>query len=110
MNDQDKKASIEIYKNFIDDLVKIRPGVLSVWAESKGWPKTEENAEINTFLNELSNDQRRIIAQIIQKSRDGGIHDVLVYLSEEINTNELKIIKNDIEMAVEPFDTELFYD
>lgn len=108
-NDENKK-SIEFYKDFIDDLVAIRPSVLSKWTLSKNWPVTEGNSEINKGLAELTLEQRQIIAQIIQQSRDGGIHDVLAYISEEMNLHELKLVKNEIEMAKEPFDSEMYFD
>ncbi|EFM12495.1 conserved hypothetical protein [Paenibacillus curdlanolyticus YK9] len=110
MNQEYEQASLDVYKSFIDDLVDIRPGVLTLWAESKGWPKTEENAKFNSFLSELTQEQRAILAMMIQQSRDGGIHDVLAYLSEETNLNGLKIMKNDVEMSVEPFGTQLYFD
>lgn len=66
-----------------------------------GWLKTEENIKVNEFIGSLSEEQKQLLAQIIQQSRDGGIHDVLVYLNDEINLNGMKLIKNDIEIAKE---------
>ncbi|BBH20421.1 hypothetical protein Back11_17660 [Paenibacillus baekrokdamisoli] len=110
MKDDKQAESLQNYKDFIDGLVDIRLSVLSNWVLTKGWPKTEENSKINEFINGLSQDQKQILAHIIQQSRDGGIHDVLVFLTDEININGLKLIKNETEMAKEPFDSEMYYD
>lgn len=110
MKEENHSISVQNYKDFIDGLVEIRPGVLSRWVLTTGWPKTEENIKVNAFIGSLSEEQKQLLAQIIQQSRDGGIHDVLVYLNDEINLNGMKLIKNDIEIAKEPFDSEMYFD
>jgi hypothetical protein len=42
-----------------------------------------ENKSINKLLNELTPEQKEVVAQMLQQARDGGIHDVLVYLHNE---------------------------
>jgi hypothetical protein len=101
---------LKLYKQFIDDLVKIRPSVLKRWVKEKGWPDLPENKKYNDFLSTMSIDQKDIISDMIQQGRDGGIHDTLVYLSEQINIANMKIFKDNIELAVEPYGTELFWD
>ncbi|MEK4661450.1 DUF6547 family protein [Priestia sp. FSL H7-0729] len=110
MKEDNDSIRVQNYKDFIDGLVEIRPGVLSRWVLTTGWPKTEENIKVNEFIGSLSEEQKQLLAQIIQQSRDGGIHDVLVYLNDEINLNGMKITKNDIEIAKEPFDSEMYFD
>jgi len=110
MKEDKHSNSLQNYKDFIDGLVEIRPGVLSRWVLTTGWPKTEENLKDNEFIGSLSEEQKQLLAQIIQQSRDGGIHDVLVYLNDEINLNGMKLIKNDIEIAKEPFDSKMYFD
>lgn len=107
MKEDKHSNSLQNYKDFIDGLVKIRPGVLSRWVLTTGWPTTEENIKVNEFIGSLSEEQKQLLAQIIQQSRDGGIHDVLVYLNDEINLNGMKLIKNGIKIAKEPFDSEM---
>ncbi len=99
MKEDKHSKSLQNYKDFIDELVEIRPGVLSRWVLTNGWPKTEENIKVNEFIGSLSEEQKQILAQIIQQSRDGGIHDVLVFLNDEINLNGMKLMKNDIEIV-----------
>lgn len=101
---------VEIYKNFIDGLAKIRICILRKWIKGNGWPKLPENEEINKFLSELSQNQKETLADIVQQARDGGIHDVLSYINDEINMNNLRIYKNNVEFAIEPYGTEMHYD
>jgi hypothetical protein len=98
------------YQEFIDALVKIRPSVEARMVMGKGWPRTPENDGINRFLSDLSTSQKKILAQIVQEARDGGIHDVLVYLADEINLRGLRVLRQDIALATEPYGTEMYYD
>ena len=101
---------LKLYREFIDDLTKIRNGVLHIWVTKTGWPKLPENDKYNNLLDKLNKDEKTILAEMIQQSRDGGIHDTLVYLSEQINLNNLRLSKEDTEFAIEPYGTELFWD
>lgn len=105
-----KDQPLELYKAFVDDLVERSPGPYARWIMEKGWPETEENARVNKVLQELTLEQKEVFALVAQSSRDGGIHDVLVYLSEQINLNGMDISFGGVAMAKEPFDTELYYD
>jgi hypothetical protein len=99
-----------VYKEFIDKLVALRAGVLTRWVTEKGWPDLQENKEINDFLAKLTPDDKKVLCSILQQSRDGGIHDVLVLLSEETNLRGLRMTKDGVEMAIEPYGTEIYYD
>ncbi|MBB6482681.1 DUF6547 family protein [Spirochaeta isovalerica] len=101
---------LEYYKQFIDDLVKLKPTVLKRWVLEKGWPKLDENKKINKFLSRLKQEDKEILCELLQQARDGGIHDTLVYLNEKIILNEFKLYKGDTQLAVEPYGTELFWD
>jgi hypothetical protein len=105
-----EKQALELYKGFIDDLVELRPSVLSRWITGNGWPKTAENEKINKVLSELTTEQKEVIALIAQSARDSGIHDMLVYLTDQINLEGLEIVKNDVKMATDPFDSGMHYD
>ncbi|MGO4500088.1 DUF6547 family protein [Paenibacillus sp. 2RAB27] len=101
---------LEFYKTFIDDLVELRPAVYSRRIMGNGWPRTVENERINKVLAELSLEQKEVFALIAQSARDGGIHDVLVYLTKQINLAGLEIAKNGIKMTKEPFGSEMYFD
>lgn len=101
---------LEIYKTFVDDLVKISPGVYSKWIMGNGWPKTDVNEKINKLLSELTMEQKEVLSFIVQSARDGGIHDVLVYLTDQINVEGLEMTKNGVKMATESFGSEMYYD
>ena len=101
---------LEYYKQFIDDLVKLKSSVLKQWVLYTGWPKTDENKKINKFLSRLKLEDKAILCELLQQARDEGIHDTLVYLNEQINLNEFKLYKGDTQLAIEPYGTELFWD
>lgn len=50
------------------------------------------------------------MAEIIQRARDGGIHDTLVSLNDEAAIRGLRFVRDGVELAVQPFDTEMYYD
>jgi hypothetical protein len=101
---------LQLYKKFIDGLVKIREGVLGRWITERGWPDLPENKKINVLLKLLTNEQKQIVADIAREARDGGIHDTLVYLEDEINLNGMRLMQHGMEFPVDPFDTEIYYD
>lgn len=102
---------LDDYKAFIDDLVAIRPDVSARWVmEERPWPDLPENRAINDFVSKLTDAERAVLAAILQDARDGGIHDVLVYLTDEINLEDLRLVRDGRELPVEPFGTEMYYD
>lgn len=103
-------ARLQVYQNFIDAIAKIRTGVLPQWIKNNGWPDIPENNEINSFLNKLTSEEKEVLISIVNQARDGGIHDTLAHLSEEINLSNLKLSKQDIELATEPYGTPLHWD
>ncbi|WP_435163527.1 DUF6547 family protein [Paenibacillus glycanilyticus] len=107
---QMEKQAIERYKEFIDDLVVLRPSVYPRWIMENGWPDKVENERINRVLSGLTTEQKEVITMIAQSARDGGIHDVLVYLTDQINLEGLEIVKNGVKLATEPFDSSMPYD
>jgi hypothetical protein len=103
-------SPIQLYKDVIDGLVRIRRSVLGQWARGDGWPNTPDNTKINQLLSELSPAQREVLAEIVQRARDGGIHDTLVYLNDEAAIRGLRLVRDGVEVAVQPFDTDMYYD
>ena len=103
------KTAIQLYKDFIDSVVKRRKGVEGRWITAGGWPDTPANQKINALLALLSPDQREVMAKLVQEARDGGFHDALVVLNEAV-ANGLRLSQEGEEFAIEPFGTEMYYD
>ncbi len=100
---------LEEYKKLIDALAHSRPAVEVRWVE-KGWPSVKENREVNEFLAGLAPEQKRTLQRIVQHARDGGIHDVLAYLNDEVSLKGLRISRNGVEFAIEPYGSEMYWD
>jgi hypothetical protein len=101
---------LEKYRELIDGLVKRREGVLPLWVREKGWPRLPENEKVNAFLSRLTPDERETLAQIVREARDGGIHDTLAYLQEQMDLKSLRLVMDGVELPVSPYDTELHWD
>jgi uncharacterized protein DUF6547 len=103
---------LDEYKTFIDALVKLRPSVSARRVQEGVWHREPppDQVKFNKLLSELSPGQREIVAEIAQGARDSGIHDVLVYLTDQINLRGLRLVRNGVEFPVEPFGTEMYYD
>lgn len=82
---------VELYKNFIDGLVARKNGAYSKWILGKGYPDSESNKSINEFLLSLTEEQKEILAKIVQRSREGGIHDTLAYINEMVECDGLSL-------------------
>ena len=102
--------STKLYKEIVDDLAQLHKGVHRKWVTKLGWPKLPENENINSFIGKLSQDEKEILVSLLESARDGGIHDTLVRLNDRMNIEGLRFVENGIEMAHEPFDTDLYYD
>ena len=109
-NSKPKTTALDDYKNLVDGFVRIRPDVCAIWVKDKRpWPDLPENTAINDFVGSLTDGQREVLAALLQHARDGGIHDTLVFITDEINLRGLRLVQNGRELPVEPFDT-LYYD
>ena len=102
--------SLQLYKNIVDELSQIHKGVYRSWTTEKGWPQTPANQKINNFLNKLSIEDKETLADLLEEARDGGIHDTLVNLNDRMSIEGLLFVEDGVEMAHQPFDTELYYD
>jgi len=99
------------YKKFITDLVRRQPSIRARVIRQQGHLNpSERNEEINCLLAQLSAGQKETVAQLLQRERDGGIHDTLAYLTDEINLNSLRLVRDGVELAVEPYGTEMYFD
>ena len=101
-------TALKLYKSFIDDLasgqMQNSVGVKRV-REKLLWPDTasDELTRQNKIIESLNDEERSIIADMLQEERDSGIHDVLVYLEDQMCLNGLRIVINGVELPVDPF-------
>ena len=103
--------SIALYKTIVDALANLGRGVYRNWVIERGfWPQLPKNEAINDFLNRLNQSDKEVLVNLLEEARDGGIHDTLAFFNDKISVDGLKIVENDVEMAQEPFGTELYYD
>ena len=101
---------LSVYHQFIDSLVELKDGVLGHWITKKGFPDLKENKKINELLSRLSSKDKKIIAQLVEEGRKGGIHDVLVFIQDQVSMEKLKIYSEGTELANEPYGTSLYWD
>ena len=104
------KPSLQLYKQTVDGLAQLHKGVHRLWVKERGWPDLPENKAINEFLSRLGDDEKDILADLLERARDGGIHDTLVYLNDRMAIDGMRLVQDGVEMAHQPFDTELYYD
>jgi len=102
--------AIEEYKQLIDDIVNLKDSAVATWVQEKGFPDISDNKKKNEILNSLTLEQKQFVAELINDAKSSGIHDVLVYLNEQQLNEDLKIIKNNVELPTEPFGTEMNFD
>ncbi|QFT10134.1 DUF6547 family protein [Vibrio sp. THAF190c] len=102
--------SIEEYKLFIDDMVSLSESAASGWVTGKGFPKVTGNEAKNELLEALTENQKVVLAEIIDTAKASGVHDALSYLNEQQTSNQLRIIKGGTELPTEPFGTEMNFD
>ena len=101
------------YKRFIDGLVERAKGgsVTGQWLMDGDklypLPWNEEERRYNTIAQELSSEQRELVAHLLDNERVAAIHDILAFLTWQ----EYRVTsKGGVELDFEPFGTENFYD
>lgn len=87
-------TGLDYYKDFIDGLVEQKNGVDGKRILGNGYPKNEENQPYNDLLAALSQDQKEVLAKLVQKARLGGIHDTLAYMNELADCDGLELRQN----------------
>lgn len=99
---------IKEYKRFIDGLAGISRSIEARRIQAGEWHKSPppDQAKYNILLEHLSQEQRELTAEIVQHTREAAIHDVLVLMTDR----KYRIQSGEIQLAVEPFYTEMFYD
>lgn len=102
--------SLEAYKSFVDSMVALEKGTIAHWVREKGFPETPEKESRNALLAKLSSEDKEVLASIVEESRSSGIHDVFVFLNEQMSEDSLHILVDGESLPIEPFGTELFFD
>lgn len=87
---------LELYKAFIDGLVERKNGVVAEWILGDGYPRIDENKEVNQLLGSLTPEQKQIVARMVQNARISGMHDTLAYINELMDCNGL-VLSQDCE-------------
>lgn len=104
-------TSLELWKLFVDSFATLHDGVHRKWvAEDGRYPDTADNKEINGVLAEISHTQRQVIAEMLVRARRGGIHDALVVINDRMAVDGGRYSEGEVEMAFQPFGSELYYD
>lgn len=85
------KRALQLYKDPIDALAARR------------------EARINALLEQLTRSQRKVVAEIAQRARDGGMHDVLVELQEGQDLDGLRLVQRGVPLPVQHFER-MYYD
>lgn len=102
------------YQSFVDGLLGWpRVSVTSRWVREWGTnaPKTYQTPEeFNTQMRLFTPEQRQVVADLLQSEHDASIHDVLAYMNDKINVEGLRLVRNGVELAIEPYGTELYWD
>lgn len=96
---------LELYKKFIDGLVEQKESVTARWIMEDGFPKNGDNEEENKLLQELTPEQKRILAKIVQNERIGGMHDALAYMDEMMDLDGLVLQQEGVEYPHDYFES-----
>ena len=102
-------TGLELYKSFIDGLVKRKNGVLGKWILGNGYPQAGDNKEINELLASLSDKQKEVLAKVVTDARIGGIHDTLAYMNEMMDCDNLVLSQDGQDFPYDQFDS-MHYD
>lgn len=105
--------SLKEYQAFIDGLLGWPQSSIGARQAKAGiWNVNEipEQEKFNKLLKELPPEQRETLAEMLQNEHASGLFAVLAYLTDEINLRGLRLVRNGIELAVEPYGTEMYYD
>ena len=100
---------LELYKEFIDGLVGRKNGTDTQRILGKGYPDTEEKRPYNELIASLSEEQKQVLAKLVQGAREGGIHDTLAYMDEMIDCDGLELLQNGEKFVTDSFDS-MHYD
>lgn len=119
---------LDFYKEFVDRCVdllgKKYGGCINArcMREKKRMHDDSATSKYNVFFDILSDEQLELLAEYLDNTFQAAIHDFLaMFYDNYLNDDNIKLIKanndvelrlpdNCIEMPVDPFDTEIYYD
>jgi hypothetical protein len=108
------RTPLEEYQAFIDGLLGWpRHAVIARWVREWGTPgpKTYQTPEaFNQRMRLFTAEQRQVLADMLQEEHEAGIHAVLAYLTDKVNLEGLRLSRYGVELAIEPYGTEMFWD
>lgn len=103
--------SLTSYKKFIDGMVDVAKGPSPLAAALReGRPlfvlPSPEERTFNQLANELSAEQKAVLADLLEKERANTVHGVLAFMT----WRKYHLSQEGVELDEEPFGTENFYD
>lgn len=106
---------LQEYQAFIDGLLEWpRHSVIARWAREWGNRPLGSTyvtpPDFDAKMRPFTHEQRQIMAELLQKEHEAGIHAFLAYLTDKINGEGLRIYRNDVPLAIEPYGSEMYYD
>ena len=119
---------LNFYKEFVDKCVNLLDkkygGCINArrMREKKRMHDDFTNSKYNVFLDILNDEQLELLAEYLDDTFQAAIHNFLaMFYDDYLNNDNVKLIKvnngaefklpdNCIEMPVDPFDTEIYYD
>ena len=104
-------AALSEYKTFIDGLVELarRQGASQVRLRDgmSFYPNpSREDQKYNDFVTSLNQEQRELLAELLRREREVGIFDMLAFMYWK----EYRLSRDGVELPVDPFDAESYYD
>ena len=109
-------TGLDYYKEFVDkcvDLLHKKYGGCSnarQMREKKRLNEMCESSKYNVFLDTLNDEQLGLLADFLDETHSSAIHDVLAMLEDEMCCEDLRLVKDGIEIPRDPCGTELYYD
>ena len=106
---------LQEYQTFIDGLLEWpRYSVIARWTREWGSRPPDSvyvtPPDFDAKMRQFTHEQRQVMAEMIQQEHEGAIGSVLAYLTDKIYSEGLRIYKNGVPLAIEPYDTEMYYD
>ena len=98
---------IRLYKKFMEGLLEKRPDMRAERIKTKNktvWPEnTEMHQKYISFFGDLSDENKTVLADLLQDTRDAAIFDTLEYFDDKINLDGLHVTQNGAEFPKDFF-------
>lgn len=105
------REAIEAYKAFVDAFVDIRPALQARYVRDGFETANPAHFRLKTFIDGLTDEQREVLAEFVQGTRDSALNRVLGFLHDSMDCEdepELQIIYHGKNLPVAPFRYKLF--